>query len=211
MKTNRVKAVLSVLVLAVQCMVLGWLIWRYENIVRFGTEVRLRCEAYDPYDPLRGRYLHTTVRETCPGIATDKVVAYAKLEPSTNGLWRIAAVAETPKSDDGLWIKPKGVRIEHALKWSDKGKDEMWKDFEKRRNASPFVATVTMPDQLFLNERLAPAAEKILRDATSAKGKGAVAVYRVKNGDIVITDIEIEGKSVTSLARDALRHSVSNN
>ena len=59
-----------------------------------------------------------------------------------------------------------------------------------------------MPDQLFVNERLAPMAEQVLGGATSTNGKGAVAVYRVKGGDIVITGIEIDGKSVTALARE---------
>ena len=45
-------------------------------------------------------------------------------------------------------------------------------------------------------------AEQVLGGATSTNGKGAVAVYRVKGGDIVITDIEIDGKSVTALARE---------
>ena len=62
------KTALASTVLVVQIAAICWLIWRYESIVRHGTEVRFRCEAYDPYDPLRGRYLRTTVRETCPEI-----------------------------------------------------------------------------------------------------------------------------------------------
>ena len=208
------KTVLATTVLVVQIVAICWLIWRYESIVRHGTEVRFRCEAYDPYDPLRGRYLRTTVRETCPEIVGgmegpgNMDAAYAKLVPSTNGLWHIAAVAKTPQSDGELWIKPKWVRIEHSLQWSAKGKDESWEDFQKRRDASPLAATVALPDQLFLNEHLAPAAEKVLRDATSAKGKGAVAVYRARDGEIVITDIEIDGKSVIARARENAQNEV---
>ena len=176
------KTALATTVLVVQIVAICWLIWRYESIVRHGTEVRFRCEAYDPYDPLRGRYLRTTVRETCPEIVGgmeghgNMDAAYAKLVPSTNGLWRIAAVAKTPQSDGELWIKPKWVRIEHSLQWSAKGKDESW--------------------------------EKVLRDATSAKGKGAVAVYRARDGEIVITDIEIDGKSVIARARENAQNEV---
>ena len=204
------KTALAAAVLVVQVAAMCWLVWRYESIVRFGTEVRFRCEAYDPYDPLRGRYLRTTVRETCSEFVGEEKVcrnvdaAYAKLVPSTNGLWRVAAVAKAPQPDGGLWIKPKWARTEHSLQWTARGKDESWEDFQKRRDASPLAVTVALPDQLFLNERLAPAAEKVLRDATSAKGKGAVAVYRVQDGEIVITDIEIDGKSVIALARETL-------
>ena len=204
------KTALAAAALAVQVAALGWLVWRYESIVRDGTEVRFRCAAYDPYDPLRGRYLRTTVRETCSEIVGEQEgrgkmdAAYAKLVPSTNGLWRVAAVAKTPQPDGGLWIKPKWARTERSLQWSERGKNESWEDFQERREASPLAVTVALPDQLFLNERLAPAAEKVLRDATSAKGKGAVAVYRAKDGEIVITDIEIDGKSVLARARETL-------
>ena len=34
--------------LALQVSAVGWLVWRYERIVRKGTEVRLKCRAYDP-------------------------------------------------------------------------------------------------------------------------------------------------------------------
>ena len=212
MKASRTNALLTVVVLAIQCAAIGWLIWRYEDIVRNGTEVRFLCQAYDPYDPLRGRYLRTTVREVCPGEGFIEdwrgrnATLYAKLEPSTNKLWRVVSVAEAPQGD-GLWVKPRSVYIERAIKWSDRRKGESWDDFEKRRNASPQVTSVVLPDQLFVNERLAPVAEKVLRDATSAKGKGAVAVYRAKNGEIVITDIEIDGKSVLALARAAVPRS----
>ncbi len=215
MNANRRNAVLAAAVLAVQCLAIGWLIWRYESIVRFGTEVRFRCEAYDPYDPLRGRYLRTTVRERCdaytgfpeekdPDIYAYRTYGrmYAKLEPSTNGLWRVSAVADAPKDDGGLWINPTWARIEHSVSWGDQKDGESSNDFSKRRRESPYVAVVSLPDQLFVNERLAPAAEKVLREATSDSGKEAVAVYRVKDGEIVITDIEIGGRPILELARE---------
>ena len=210
MKANKAKAILAAATLAVQCAAVGWLVWRYESIVRGGTEVRFRCEAYDPYDPLRGRYLMTTVRESCQvdGHVNEcyGLKGYVKLLPSTNGLWRVAAVENAPGKDGGIWVKPRLIVVEHAVGWSEKRDDETWEDFQKRQTASPWVARVSFPDQLFVNEHIAPAAEKVLRDATSAKGRGAVAVYRAKGGEIVLVDIEIDGKSVLALARDAAKN-----
>ena len=216
MTVNMKKMVGVAVARVVQCAAIGWLVWRSESIVRGGTEVRFRCEAYDPYDPLRGRYLNTTVRESCTNFvdfAAEKGKTwefrnrlYAKLEPSTNGLWCVVAVALTPPDDGGLWVKPMRSSVEQLITWSDKGRTESYEDFEKRRERSPLVARVWMPDQLFVNENIASAAEKVLREATSAKGKGAVAVYRVRGGEIVITDIEIAGKSVLALARDAAKN-----
>lgn len=212
MKKNVRKTVCVAVALAVQCAAVGWLIGRYENIVRNGTEVRFRCEAFDPYDPLRGRYLRTSVRESCTNIvgvslADDNYWNYrdkfvARLEPSTNGLWRVAAAALEPQDDGGIWAKPISSRAERSVSWENRGKDESSADFENRRAASPFKVTFTFPDQLFVNERVAPAAERVLREMTSS-GK-AVAVYRVKGSEIVMTGIEVDGKSIVSCAREAM-------
>ena len=71
------------------------------------------------------------------------------------------------------------------------------KDFCKRRDNSPYVLQVNFPDQLFVNEKLAPKAEARLR----TQGLAPIAVYRVLDGEIVITDIEVDGQSVTKLAK----------
>lgn len=212
MKKNIRKTVCVAVALAVQCAAIGWLIGRYENIVRNGTEVRFRCAAFDPYDPLRGRNLRTAVSESCTNIvgvslADDNYWNYrdkfvARLEPSTNGLWRVAAAALEPQDDGGIWAKPISSRAERSVSWENRGKDESSADFENRRAASPFKVTFTFPDQLFVNERVAPAAERVLREMTSS-GK-AVAVYSVKGGEIIMTGIEIDGKSIVSRAREAM-------
>ncbi len=202
------KALFIALVSVVQFVAIGWLIFRYERVVNCGTEVRFACKAYDPYDPLRGRYLQTSVRESCTNFLfevensdcySSKCAYFARLEPTkSNGLWRVSAVARVPDAE-GLWIKPKRVDINYRLGWSAKAKDESYDAFLSRQKASGFQAEVVLPDQLFINERLAPKAENALRETA---GKSAVAVYRVWKNEIVITDIEIDGVSVGALGRD---------
>ena len=203
------KTLIVAVALVAQVAAISWLIWRYERIVRSGTEVRFACQAYDPYDPLRGRYLQTSVREECTNLVISGTLdgnlysyrhrLFARLEPaSSNGLWRVGMVAEQPQGE-GLWIKPKSSTLDYRMRWNEKRKDERYDDFENRRKASGVLARVDMPDQLFLNEKLAPEAEEVLRKAT---GKSAVAVYRVLDGEIVITDIEIDGKSITQLVKE---------
>lgn len=203
------KTLIVAVALVAQVAAISWLIWRYERVVSQGTEVRFACQAYDPYDPLRGRYLRTRVSEDCTNMTFrvcetnryefhDKL--FARLEPNgTNGLWRVAEVAVEPGTE-GLWVRPKSSSIEYRLGWADRGKNEEWDDFDKRKKASGLKAVVTFPDQLFVNEKLAPEAEKVLRKHT---GKSAVAVYRVLNGEMVITDIEIDGKPIAQFTREA--------
>ena len=203
------KTLVVAVALVAQVSAISWLIWRYERIVRSGTEVRFACQAYDPYDPLRGRYLQTSVREECTNLVISGTLdgnlyscrhrLFARLElASSNGLWRVGMVAEQPQGE-GLWIKPKSSTLDYRMRWNEKRKDERYDDFENRRKMSGVLARVDMPDQLFLNEKLAHEAEEVLRKAT---GKSAVAVYRVLDGEIVITDIEIDGKSITQLVKE---------
>lgn len=214
MKANRKKIAFVLAALAVQCAAIGWLIWRYEDVVQNGIEVRFKCSAYDPADPFRGRYLRLSVVEECTNLlervdgqewdtrSRHNQGLFAELEESADGYWFVLAVADAPQGDSGIWIKPKRVQIEHAVRWGDRLDGESYDDFAKRREASPLIAMVSMPDQLFMNERLAPVAEDALREAVAQEGKGAVAVYRVKDGEIVITDVEIDGKPVGAMARE---------
>lgn len=213
------KSIFLIAALVIQCVAIGWLIFRYERVVTKGTEVRFNCQAYDPYDPLRGRYLRVNVRESTTNIAeeirrkfassdsypilekADRKAVLVRVEPNTNGVWRVVEAAFTP-SNEGVWIKPKDIIVNYNLSYSEKEDKEDWSEFKKRREASVFIQA-EMPNQLFINETIAKKAEKILQEATSVKGKGAVAVYRVLNNEIVITDIEIEDKSVKAIVKDS--------
>ena len=198
--------------LALQVVAVGFLVWRYERIVQNGAEVRIKCQAYDPYDPLRGRYLRVTVSETCTNILfevnTDnywKVPEgdiYAKLAkaPGDGGLYRVEAVAREP-TDAGLWVKTKSLRLTHALGREDKRKGESYDEFYARQKKSGIKAVVSFPDQLFVNEKVAPEAENLLRKSTSS----AVAVFRVLDGEIVLIDIEIGGRPILSAVRENKR------
>ena len=57
---------------------------------------------------------------------------------------------------------------------------------------------MSFPDRLFVNEKIAPVAEKLLRKRTAS----AVAVYRVLDGEIVLTDIEINGQPILSAVKE---------
>lgn len=168
-------------VLAVQFAALGWIIARYERVVLGGVECRFACQAYDPYDPFRGRFLRMQVREDCPlvpGFEPDhwKFEAFVQIDPvgETNGLAKVVECAPQPGAE-GLWVRM----------------DRLYK--------SGSMAQVNFPNQFFMNERLAPAAERILRERMTS----AVAVYRVTPSGMVLTDIEIDGTPIAELAKKA--------
>lgn len=201
------KCYLVALVLMIQCIAIGWLIARYELVISNGTEVRFECRAYDPYDPLRGRYLRVDVTKIARKIPPSLTLKenydnkfFVRIEPSTHGLWRVAEAAFAP-SNEGLWIKPKSSTLGWALSDIEKMKDESWESFNKRRVKAGYGVYVKFPDRLFVNEKLAPEAEKIL----TRKSENAVAVYRVWKHQIILIDIEINGESVLKAARTAIK------
>lgn len=187
---------LAAAALAVQAAGLGWLVARYERVVTKGTEVRIPCGGGDPVDVLRGRYLHVRATRTCQEITLETPVGewewdylikrrkpvWALLEMGDDGVHRIVRVAEKPDGD-GVWITTsKYSRV------SDKN--------EPKRSVG---IQIGFPGKLFMDERLAKAA-----DGVFAKREGqAVAVYRAWKGEMVITDVEIDGVSVKELARRA--------
>ena len=173
------KSIFLIAALVIQCLAIGWLIFRYERVVTKGTEVRFNCQAYDPYDPLRGRYLRVNVRESTTNIAeeirrkfassdsypilekADRKAVLVRVAPNTNGVWRVVEAAFTP-SNEGVWIKPKDITVDY-LSYSEREDKEDWSEFEKRRKDSGVFIQAEMPNQLFINETIAKKAEKILQ------------------------------------------------
>ena len=202
------KSLYVALALAVQVIGLGTLIYRYERVVMVGTEVKFQCSAYDPYDPLRGRYLQMRVVSSCTNVvlATEPKLyevfddrLYALIDPkgSTNGLAQVVQVAEKP-TGEGLWIKAKRVQIESLLSSGEKGKDESWDAFDERRKKAGRRAIVSFPDQFFVNEKVSLDAEAFL----GKNGVTPVAVFRVHDGTCLITGIEVDGKPILDRVRE---------
>lgn len=207
---RRHKTILVAAILAMQCLSIGWLVYRYERVVVNGTEFRLKCSAYDPADLLRGRYLRIQVtHENVPLPDADydffdsfreyKSPLYARLEPRNDGsgIFSVTETSSTP-GDQGLWVRPRSYYVRYSdvdtIRRVEDGVDIV--EEVHRQGESVRCAVLNFPDQLFVNEKTAPAAESILWDNPD----NAVAVYRTLDHHVVLVDIEINGKSI----RDAV-------
>lgn len=194
--------VLAAVALAVQLAALGGLAFRWERVARKGVEVRLACGAFDPRDLLRGRYLHVDAGQEYGDVALDiprsdwtwdylwerRHRLWVRLEEGEDGLRRVAKVAERPL-DDGLWVRPSLVTIPHG--WAE----------ENGGVPSQRPARAEFPGKLFLDERLAPTADRLFAGRSGATG--SVAVYRALGGAMVLVDVELGGESIRDLARRA--------
>lgn len=190
---------LAVVALAVQTAGLGGLIALYEQVVTQGTEVRIPCEWVDPVDLLRGGYLDVMAGlELERGKIEDMPrdwgeERYVLLEPVAEGAvsHRAERLAKVPGSE-GLWVKVPW----YDWKWDEQDDCITWTYGAERRDL-PLV--VGFPGKLFMDERLAPGADKAF--AARGEGASAVAVYRAWKGKMVIMDVEIDGVSVKELAK----------
>jgi hypothetical protein len=181
MRTRILLAVLS-LAVAAQLWVPASLILRSELTLATGTAYRFRTEPVDPYDAFRGRYVAL-------GFADDEVAcgdtgrvrpgrhAYALLTTDAGGFARVSALAaEKPRSGDCVRVMVRG-ESEGTVSFS-----------------FPF-------DRLFLEENLAPAAERLYRERNLAGAQDSYLVVRVRNGFSVIEDLFIAGLPVRESVR----------
>lgn len=51
----------ALVALVVQLGVIGYFAYQNERLLREGVECRFECQAYDPHDPFRGKYLRVSV------------------------------------------------------------------------------------------------------------------------------------------------------
>ena len=170
-------------------------IWQHERVIARGTTVRIECVAPDPYDPLRGRYLAVRPAGSrvpkpegmTEGMAErDAVPVWATLVAGEDGLSRIESLSLEPVSG------PTVIRL--VAKWPH------W-DGSPRRE----TVFVEWPfDRFYLNERLAPDADKLVAERFR-DGKRTVAEVRLLDGQAVLTDILLDGVSVRELVKQGVK------
>ncbi|MHA7834769.1 MAG: GDYXXLXY domain-containing protein [Algiphilus sp.] len=156
-------------------------IQRYQQVVDHGTAYRFRTAPVDPVDPFRGRYvtLQFTAAEVAVPAGTtypSDQVLYAPITVEANGF----AVLQPPRRQlpEGDYLR---VRIAHRI------------DSTRLRLRLPF-------DRYYLNERLAPEAERLAREAMRADRATSLApswaVVRVLEGEAVLTELFIDAVPV---------------
>jgi hypothetical protein len=165
-------------------------IWQHERVISRGTLVRIECAAPDPYDPLRGRYL--AVRPAESTVSQPKgfprgghvVPVWATLEAGDDELARIKSVSLEPVSGPT-------VILLMARSWGTiNGTDVIGLEW-------PF-------DRFYLNERLAPDADKLVAERRR-DGKRTVAELHLLDGQAVLTDILLDGVSIRELVKQGAK------
>jgi uncharacterized membrane-anchored protein len=174
-----------ILLAAAQIAVSASRIIKWEDILRTGTQFRLRTEPVDPYDAFRGRYVALNFEEeTVPlSFGPDlkwREEVYALFQKDEEGFARIAKLVKVRPSE-GNYLRIKVYYPDH----SD----------NKIHLHFPFK-------RFYLEEEIAPAAEEAYENQNREEKRGAYVTVRIKNGYGVLEGLFIGDKPIAEFLRD---------
>ena len=174
------------------------LFYPVQTICRFtfprekGTEYRIPVTAYDPYDPMRGRYVQLNLNEAgrvrLPhknlNLFQRRKSCFAVLSKTPDGKFKIADIEEErgkiPAGQNFLPVR---------YLWFDKDYDR-----KKKKYLKSGTHYIKLPfERFYLNEKKAPEVEQLLRNR---KNKAELVIQVYPDGIYQVKALTVNGKSV---------------
>lgn len=171
-------AILAVLQLAAPLSLVAW----RECILSAGDQVKFLTAPVDPVDALRGRYVALSMQERyadCPrATGKDCRRLYVLLARDARGFAHVTGVSEKRPSG-GLYIRAR-----------------VWPHYFPRSRQ----VQIEWPfDRYYLNERLAPQAERVYRQ--QAGRQNAYVTVRILRGQAALEKLYVAGQPIERLLR----------
>ena len=180
---------LLLLLFVLQLLFFGRMIYGLSQTATHGTAYRFRTALVDPMDPFRGRYVQLNFELN--------TVDTSKLVPEVQYGERIYAEIET--GPDGF------ARFGELHRSPPAGRDhlELTVEYETPSGFNEGERRVSLPfDRYFMNEELAPEAERIFREQQFFAGEAAglsdesFVTVHIQNGKYVMEELIVRGKSI---------------
>ena len=199
--------------LAAQFGAMGFMIIRREMALSNGVVCRFLTAPVDPYDAFRGRYVALDIAEANSHLCDREYARgqrmYAVIGEGTNGYSVIERLAPRPEAEAVC------IRTRVLSCWEEYRPLPAGTNSAVRAGRSPDTRHVptgqyrvryALPfDRFYMDEKLAPEAEKAYLDACRRGRQEGVVVVRVWRGLGVIEDLELGGRPIRDVARERLR------
>ncbi|MCY7409645.1 MAG: GDYXXLXY domain-containing protein [Chitinophagales bacterium] len=183
-------SLIALLIVAVaQLFVPSKMIMDHESILVKGNEFKFKTEPIDPADPFRGKYIRLNFEATEFNVGKEadwesRETVYVILENDEKGFAKIINVAKEIPAVEMQYVK---ATVSYLSQ--EDSVNTLWIKY-------PF-------DKFYMEESKAPDAETVYREAAIDTNQVAYAVVRVLNGEAVLSDVMIDGKSIKAVV-DAL-------
>ena len=172
----------------------AWMIAEHERTLATGERFLFRTRPVDPYDAFRGRYVALSFEQGIyktddPGKLRRGLVVFALLESDEDGFARIAGLSES-RPDSGAYIKTRIRDVRQERRMSPDGR-------EREPIPGSWEIRLELPfERFYMEERLAPEAERVVRERSGAGRQDAYIAVRVRSGIAVIEDLFVGGKPI---------------
>ena len=161
--------------------------FEYRDIARHGEKLMFRVAGFDPYDPLRGRFVRIRLEPDSMNIPSSlslkqrwKFDGFAEFRTGPDGLAQAVGFSEEEPSGGTFWCMR-----------------DCWISGTNNNNEKLFLSYPV--DRFYMNELLAPEAEKVMRDAK--KLPEIRAEVRLKSGAGLIREVYVDGIPLAEYVR----------
>ncbi len=155
-----------------------------EGVLDSGTEYKFKTAPVDPTDPFRGKYITLRYKDNRIDVEnesdwTNSESIYVILSKDKAGFAKIKSISKEAPQYKADYFKAKISSV------SSGGSNEV-------RIAYPF-------NRYYMEESKAEAAEKAYRKSQADTSKSAYALVRVKDGEVVLQDVLIDGVPIKDI------------
>jgi uncharacterized membrane-anchored protein len=170
-----------ILLVLVQWLVPGQLIWKKERILLTGKEFKFETEPVDPADPFRGRYISLNFKAniftSLENLKSGEKI-YVELDKDKNGFAKIKNVTSKLPTSGADFIEATVNYVEYVTP-----------------NVTGNTIHIEYPfEEYYLDEYKAPKAEELYRSSNRDNKQKTYAIVKVLNGDAVIKDVIINDR-----------------
>jgi len=190
MHKMKIYVILFIFMALVQLYVPAKMIFDSEAVLSTGKEFKFKTAPIDPEDPFRGKYITLSYEDNFIQVQNDKdwirnELVYISLLTDRNGYAKIQSVSKTKPKENPDFVKAKVSHVDI-------------------NNNNKLIVDYPY-DRFYMEESKAPIAEEVYLESLRDSTQVAYALVHIKDGEAVIKDVMINGRSIREAVQNRNR------